>query len=79
MTTADVEVVKGGAILHKNGKELKLENLAHPELTLSVISLDPPPFWLDRKIEGLKRLEIRLPAYLVKNGEGVFKVLLTGK
>ena len=79
MTTADVEVVKGGAILRQNGKELKLDNLAHPELSLSVISLDPPPFYLDRKIDGLKRIEIRLPAYLLKNGEGAFKVRLSGK
>ncbi len=79
MTTADVEIVKGGAILRQNGKELKLDNLAHPELNVSVISLDPPPFYLDRKINGLKRIEIRLPAYLVKNGEGTFRVRLSGK
>ncbi len=79
MTTADVEIVKGGAVLRQNGKELKLENLAHPELGLSVISLDPPPFYLDRKIGGLKRIEIRLPAYLVKDGEGIFSVRLSGK
>ena len=79
MTTADVEIVKGGAILHQNGKELKLDNLAHPELTLTVISLDPPPFYLDRKITGLKRIEIRLPAYLVNNGAGTFRVRLSGK
>ncbi len=79
MTTAEVEIVKGGAILRQNGKELKLENLAHPELTLSVISLDPPPFYLDRKIDGLKRIEIRLPAYLIKNADGTFKVKLSGK
>lgn len=78
MTTADVEIVKGGAVLRQNGKELKLENLAHPELNVSVIQLDPPPFYLDRKIAGLKRIEIRLPAYLVKSGEGMFKVRLAG-
>jgi hypothetical protein len=79
MTAADVEIVKGGAILRQNGKELKLDNLAHPGLSLSVISIDPPPFYLDRKIVGLKRIEIRLPAYLIKNGEGAFKVRLIGK
>ncbi len=79
MTTADVEIVKSGAVLRQNGKELKLENLAHPELRVSVIQLDPPPFYLDRKIDGLKRIEIRLPAYLVKDTEGTFKVRLSGK
>ncbi len=79
ITTADVEVVKGGAILRQNGKELKLDNLDHPELNVSVISLDPPPFYLDRKIDGLKRIEIRLPAWTVKNGTETMKVRLSGK
>jgi hypothetical protein len=79
ITTADVEITKGGAVLRQNGKELKLENLAHPELSVSVISLDPPPFYLDRKIPGLKKIEIRLPSYLVKTGEGTFSVRLTGE
>jgi hypothetical protein len=79
MTTADVEIVKSGAILRQDGKELKLDNLANPELQVSVIQLDPPPFYLDRKIAGLKRLEIRMPAYLLKSGEGAFKVRLSGK
>jgi len=78
ITTAEVEIVRGGAILRQSGKKLKLENLDHPELMVSVISLDPPPFYLDRKISGLKRIEIRLPAYLVKDGKGSFKVRLTG-
>jgi hypothetical protein len=79
MTTAEVEVVEGGAILHKDGKELKLDNLAHPELTVSVVSLDPPPFYLDKKIKGLKRIEIRLPTWTVKDGKGTIKVRLSGK
>jgi hypothetical protein len=78
MTTANVEIVKGGAVLRQDGKELKLDNLAHPELSVSVIQLDPPPFYLDRKIDGLKRIEIRLPAYLVKDGAGTFRVRLSG-
>lgn len=79
MTTADVEIVKGGAILRQEGKELKLDNLSNPELMVSVVSLDPPPFYLDRKIAGLKRIEIRMPAYVVKNEEGSFRVRLSGK
>ena len=79
ITTAEVEIVKGGALLRQDGKELSLGNLSSPELTVSVISLDPPPFYLDRKINGLKRIEIRMPAYLVKNGEGTFRIRLSGK
>lgn len=76
MTTADVEVVKGGALLKQDGKTLKLENLSHPGLGLSVIALDPAPLKLDRQIENLKRIEIRLPAYLLKEGENTLRVRL---
>jgi hypothetical protein len=76
MTTADVQIVKGGAILKQGGKQLRLENLSHPDLDISIISLDPPPLALDRKIEGLKRIEIRLPAYLFPNKEGTVTVRL---
>ncbi|MEQ6118343.1 heparinase II/III family protein [Reichenbachiella sp. MALMAid0571] len=77
MTTADVEVVKGGAVLTQDGKTLKLDNLSHPEYTVSVMSLDPAPLELDRQIEGLKRLEIRIPAWTVENGTLNLKVRLS--
>jgi len=79
MTTADVEFVDGGAILKQDGKQLKLENLSHPDLAISVISLDPAPLELDRQIDNLKRIEIRLPAYLFKEGKGEIKVRLSGE
>jgi hypothetical protein len=76
MTTADVELVTGGAILKQGGKQLMLKNLSLPELTFSVVSLDPPPLELDRKIEGLKRIEIRMPAYLFPEKKGKLAVRL---
>jgi hypothetical protein len=79
MTTADVEIVKGGAILTQDGKTLKLENLTHPELALSVLSLYPAPLKLDRQIEGLKRIEIRIPAWTLNDGKGTLKVRLSGE
>jgi hypothetical protein len=79
MTTADVEVVKGGAILKQDGKTLKLENLTRPELAISVVSLYPAPMELDRQIENLKRIEIRIPAWTLKNGKGTLKVRLLGE
>ncbi|WPP48298.1 heparinase II/III domain-containing protein [Catalinimonas niigatensis] len=80
MTTADVEIVEGGAILKQDGKQMKLENLSHPELNLSIISLDPPPLKLDRTIENLKRIEIRMPAYLFDdNEEGTLRVRLSSE
>lgn len=77
MTTADVKIVKGGAILTQDGKALKLKNLSHPELTVSVVSLYPAPLELDRQIEGLKRVEIRIPAWIIEGGTGTIKVRLS--
>ena len=79
LTTADVEIVKGGAILKQDSKELKLENLSHPELVVSIISLDPPPLKLDRTIKNLKRLEIRMPAYIFADRKGTVSVRLSRK
>ncbi|MEN6455806.1 MAG: heparinase II/III family protein [Prolixibacteraceae bacterium] len=79
LTVADVEVVHGGVVLRQNGKELKLENLSHPELTISVISLYPAPLELDRQMKGLKRLEIRIPAWTCKNGNETIRVRLAGE
>lgn len=76
MTTAEVEIVKGGAILKQDGQQLTLENLTHPQLTVSLISLDPPPLHLDRHIENLKRIEIRMPAHMFANKQAMLRVRL---
>lgn len=77
MTTADVQIVDGGAILKQDGQTLKLENLSHPELMVSVVSLDPAPLKLDRQIDGLKRLEIRIPAWTIESGKTNIQVRLS--
>jgi hypothetical protein len=77
MTTAEVKIMDGGAILKQDGKTLKLENLSHPELSVSIISLSPAPLELDRQIDGLKRLEIRIPAWTVKDSNCNIKVRLS--
>lgn len=79
ITRADVQIVRGGAILRQDGKSLRLENLSHPELTVSVISLDPPPLYLDAKLDGLKRLEIRIPAWTIEGGVTTLRVRLSGE
>jgi hypothetical protein len=79
MTQAEVQPTKNGAVLKQDGKTLKLENLSHPELQLSVVSLYPAPLELDRQIEGLKRIEIRIPAWTVENGKMNLKVRLSGE
>lgn len=46
----------------KNGKKLELRNLSHPKIKAKVVSLDPPPFKLDKRIANLKRIDIVIPA-----------------
>jgi hypothetical protein len=77
LTTADVQIVDGGALLRQDGKQLKLKNFSYPDISVSVISLDPPPLQLDRRIKNLKRIEIRLPAYLFSEGKGEIRVKLS--
>lgn len=77
MTTAEVNLVDRGAILVIDGKKLQLENLSHPKFSLSVISLYPAPLKLDKQIEGLKRLEIRIPAWTVEGDTCQIKVRLS--
>jgi len=79
ITQADVQIVDGGAILSQEGKSIKVENLSHPEFTMSVISLNPPPMWIDTQKEGLKRLEIRIPAWTIEGEELSIRVRLAGE
>ncbi len=76
LTTSDVELVKEGAILKHDNRSLKIENLSHPDLSMSIISLDPAPLKLDRQIEGLKRIELRIPAWTIENGKTIILVRL---
>lgn len=78
MTTADVERVADGAILRQAGQSLKLHNLSHPDIEVSIISLDSPPLELDKRIENLKRLEIRIPATIIQKGQTTIQVRLIG-
>jgi hypothetical protein len=44
---------------------------------VSIIMMDPPPLKLDKKIDSLKRVEIRIPAYLFADGKATIKVRLS--
>jgi len=77
LTVADVEIIQGGALLKQDGKILKLENKSHPEITVSVVSLFPAPLKLDKQIENLKRVEIRIPAWTLENEKNVIQVRLS--
>jgi hypothetical protein len=76
MTVADVELTKQGAILRQDGKTLQVVNLSHPGFLFSVVSLDPAPMALDRRIKGLKRLELRIPAWTIREGRETVKIRL---
>lgn len=78
MTQAKVHPTKDGAILKQDGKELKLTILEPAGISVSIISLDPPPLEIDKTMENLKRIEIRIPAWTLKNKTGNIKVRLSG-
>ncbi|MDR1724665.1 MAG: heparinase II/III-family protein [Tannerella sp.] len=76
MTTAWVELINDGAILHQDNKMLEIKNISHPDLALSVVSLDPAPMALDKQIKGLKRVELRIPAWTIKGGKSTIIIQL---
>lgn len=61
VTRAEVECHERGATLRQGGKSLELVNRSHAGLGFEIVSLDPPPHRYDKHIEGLKRIELRLP------------------
>lgn len=61
ITQADLEITDEGALLKQDGQKLKLVNLSHPELKFNVVSLDPPPHRLDKHLDNLKRIELKIP------------------
>jgi hypothetical protein len=79
MTVADVVPTADGAILRQEGKELRLTILSPSGMSISVHSLDPPPLEIDKTIPDFKRIEIRIPAWMVDNGDGKIQVRLSGK
>jgi hypothetical protein len=79
MTTAEVIPGQNGALLRQNDQELKLDILLPRDANVSLISLSPAPLKLDRQIEALKRIEIRIPAWTFEGGNGRIAVRLSGK
>ena len=76
ITTADVEFSGKDVVLKQDGKTLKIENISHPSCSFSVVSLYPAPLAIDEQIEGLKRLELRIPAWTFQEGKGEIKIKL---
>ena len=78
MTTAEVLPTDYGALLRKDGQQLRLEAHTPGDVKISVISLDPPSMALDRHVSDLKRIELRIPAYVFENKKGTILVRLSG-
>jgi len=66
MTRAHVRTTDNGAFLTQDNKELKMKINEPSDLQVSVVSMDPPPLPYDKKMEGLKRIEIQIPAYTLE-------------
>lgn len=77
MTTADVIPTPEGAVLKQNGKELNLKVATPSNIGVSVIRMDNPDNKLDKKIPGLKKVELRIPAYMIADKKGTIRVRLS--
>ena len=79
ITQAEVRIVKEGVELNQDGQQLKLNNLSHPEMEFKIVSLDPPPHKLDKQIDNLKRIELRIPVESLDVNNISIKVRLEGQ
>lgn len=78
MTTAEVLPSENGAVLKQDGKQLYLKVISPDNVKVSIINLNPPPLELDTRIENLKRVELRIPAYLFEKS-GLIRVRLSSE
>lgn len=74
ITQADVEMVENGAVLNQDGQTLRLHNLSHPGVRLAIVSLDPPPHKLDKRMDNLKRIELRIPVSVANESGGPLNI-----
>lgn len=86
ITTLDVEITPEGATIYKPEyssvtpvKKLYVENISHPKIQMNVVSLDPPPLALDRRVKGLKRIELKIPSSNIEGKNLNIKVRLRGQ
>ncbi len=79
MTTAEVVKETDGALLKQDGKTLHLKILSPGKMQVTIVSLDPPPLKLDKRIPNLKRVEINCPASVFSGKQGLIIVRLTGE
>ncbi len=77
MTTAEVVPQEKGALLKQDGQTLRLTILEPANVQVDIVSLDPPPLKLDKRIPGLKRVELNVPASRFPKEAGVIRVRLS--
>jgi hypothetical protein len=79
MTRAKVTTTAHGALLRQDHRALRLKIIQPKQLNVSVVSLDPPPLSYDKRIKGLKRIEIKIPSYMLQKQHEKIIVELTGQ
>lgn len=79
MTGAEATVVNGNVVLTQNNKMLKVLLRQPQKAEVKIVSLDPPPLPYDMKVKGLKRLEFKWPAALLKESGSRIIVELSGE
>lgn len=76
ITTAEVMIRNNTVYLRQDGQQLALYLRNHEPAEISTISLDPPPLPYDKKIPGLKRIEIRWAREAFKGPSATLEVEL---
>lgn len=79
ITQADVKKTDYGVLLEQDGKKLKLVNLSHLGLQFNIVSLEPPPHRLDKQMDNLKRIELRVPVSNPDDNVFNIKIQLVGE
>jgi hypothetical protein len=52
--------------------------MSHPDIEFALVSLDPPPHRLDKRIENLQRLELRIPVSKLEKDVYHIRIQLIG-
>ena len=79
ITQADVNLTDDGALLKHDGQQLMLNNLSHPDIEFKIVTLDPPPHRLDKQMDNLKRIELRVPVSNPDDDSFNIKIQLIGE
>ncbi len=65
--------------MHRDGETLRLTLHSTKNIRVQVVSPDLSPLKLDKRISGLKRVEINCPASVFPGKQGMVGVRLSGE